>query len=580
MNPTAVHSSSFPKTEIRKSVNWAGLLLIVCMTCIFCISLSDKPFHIDDVYFLEIAKNILEHPADPFSGSVALLDDDFRIFSRTNAQPNTFAAMSHPPLISYVEAAIAVISGGFREKPLHLSFLFFPVLCAISTYFLALRFTTLPTISTLLLTTSPFFLVNSTNLMTDVPMLGLGLASLSLFISGSDQEKTSYAVAAGILAGLAMLTRYVAVGLIPLFCLYQVLHRRRWALLLWVFLPVAIIFGAWMTENQIHHGSLHPVASTRHYAEFYRNLSFSPEIMLQKFIAALSALGGTEVFIFLLWMILKFRNAKTRILYFVSLLASVALLVFRPFDFQSLRDYSGYQLASVVIFTSIGFFFFLSTLSNPVQGPDYKFLILWFVCGTLVSVILLPFGTGRYILPLFPPLMFILVSELNWNQTTKWFTGVCIGLTFALSVILAVSDYQHASAYKNFARDLKKLHPSSAIWFVGDWGCRYYLNKEGFHYLLSSDNSPEKGDLIVKAEIAGLHNPSAVLLSRCSLLEALEVNTKFPVRLMNIRAHAGFYSHGFGFLPFSFSRQPLEVFYLYQVEESRNESMRNARAPQ
>src|SRR5207253_5994518 len=38
-----------------------------------------------------------------------------------------------------------------------------------------------------------------------------------------------------------------------------------------------------------------------------------------------------------------------------------------------------------------------------------------------------------------------------------------------------------------------------------------------------------------------------------------------PIRLMNRAAHAGFYSSGWGLLPFSFSRAPMEEIATYQV---------------
>ena len=85
-----------------------------------------RPFHIDDGAFVRLAQNVLAHPADPFHGSVALDDRDVSVFVAVGRSPNTFEAMSHPPLVPYVLAA-AMVVGARSEWALHLAFLVFPL---------------------------------------------------------------------------------------------------------------------------------------------------------------------------------------------------------------------------------------------------------------------------------------------------------------------------------------------------------------------------------------------------------------------------------------------------------------------
>src|SRR5262249_27826507 len=62
----------------------------------------------------------------------------------------------------------------------------------------------------------------SLNLMLDVPALALGLTSLALFFTACDRDSRGLAVAAGLVAGLAMQTKYTAFLAPPTMMLYSV----------------------------------------------------------------------------------------------------------------------------------------------------------------------------------------------------------------------------------------------------------------------------------------------------------------------------------------------------------------------
>src|SRR5262249_50842326 len=104
-----------------------NILILVIAAAILILPFANKPFHIDDPYFIDIAQNILKNPLDPFSGAVTLLDQDYQIFRASRTAPNTFETMSHPPLVPYFIALVAKLTGGIHEVPLHLSFFLFPV---------------------------------------------------------------------------------------------------------------------------------------------------------------------------------------------------------------------------------------------------------------------------------------------------------------------------------------------------------------------------------------------------------------------------------------------------------------------
>ena len=187
---------------------------------------ADKAIHIDDVYFVEVARNILAHPWRPFAGAVALEDEDYRVFAAQGRCPDTFASMSHPPLVPYAIALIAAVTGGWRERWLHLGFALFAGGAALAMYSLARRFTRHGLAATLLLISSPIFILSAQSLMTDMPTLAFSLGGLALLVQGLDQERRGKVVAAGVLIGLAVVTRYSALLSVPVLLAYGVARGR------------------------------------------------------------------------------------------------------------------------------------------------------------------------------------------------------------------------------------------------------------------------------------------------------------------------------------------------------------------
>ena len=99
---------------------------------------------------------------------------------------------------------------------------------------------------------------------------------------------------------------------------------------------------------------------------------------------------------------------------------------------------------------------------------------------------------------------------------------------------------------------------------------RVYFNliNSGKVAALQKGFDESKGDIIIKAEIPSPRKMSPQLMERVSIIETLYVYSNFPIRIQNPDSHAGFYTYGGGFLPFSISKDPLETFTIYKVEEN------------
>ncbi len=142
---------------------------------------SGKPFNIDDTLFVYEARQITQHPLDPFG---------FKVNWYLDAIPMAYETRN-PPLASYYSAAAAVFVG-WSERALHLAFLL-PALATIwGTYRLAQRLTDSPLLAAVATLLTPGFLVSANSVMCDTMALALWLWAIIFWIEGFEPQKPRY----------------------------------------------------------------------------------------------------------------------------------------------------------------------------------------------------------------------------------------------------------------------------------------------------------------------------------------------------------------------------------------------------
>lgn len=549
------------------------LFFILAITIAPLLLFAQKPFHIDDSAFIEIAQNILEHPLDPFHGSVALVDHDYEIFKRLGRTPNAFESMSHPPLVPYLMAAVIKLRGRIDEFSLHFAFLIFPMMAGVSAFYIAERFTNSPFVAALLFVTCPILMVNAQNLMTDVPALALMLCSLAVFIYSVEHNRNLYATLSGVAGGLAALTRYPALVMPLLLIIYSIIARKGLRLFIIAGIAAAAVFGIWLIENFVIYSTPHIWASYKFYKSFYAFHSFGYKDTLIKTVSDFSAIGGCAflgaVFLFC------FRKRRFSLSLFIAIVISAVLLFFLKKFTLGLEDYSGAQFALLCIFLFAGIYFVTEAIRIVIgnaNNPTFKFLGFWFLLTLVPALFFLPFGTGRYILPALFPLILILVADPEWdfNVGKKALSAIVI-TTFVFGLILSWTDFELALTYKVFSKSIRENYSNAKIWFIGEWGFRYYMKEQGALYLLSDDTRPSRGDVIVKSQMAGLHRMAEPVYRQCVVYDPFVLFSINPLRILNLPAKAGFYSSGFGLLPYSASRAPLESFDICKIFDPKSD---------
>ncbi len=207
------------------------LLAVAVLACL--VPFSGKAFNVDDTLFIYVARQITQHPLDPFGFKVNWFLDAVPMAHETK----------NPPLASYYIAAAASFIG-WSERALHLAFLL-PALAVVwGTYRLALRFTNSPLLAAAATLLTPAFLVSASSVMCDTLMLALWLWAIIFWIEGLQPEKPHYLAVSALLITLCALTKYFGIALIPLLAAYSLARERRLGSWAWyLLLPILALTG-------------------------------------------------------------------------------------------------------------------------------------------------------------------------------------------------------------------------------------------------------------------------------------------------------------------------------------------------
>ncbi len=224
----------------NKKKTFLVILFVVLLTSV---PFLNKAYHIDDTVVLHVTQVILEHPLDPFYGDIDWFGYVGPLWETT----------TNPPFLSYYLAPFASIFD-FSEIALHSAMILFLLLMAWGMVRLSERFTQSTYWPMLFVMTSCGVIVSG-NLMRDVPAAGLATAALALYVLGTDRNKWFYLFLGSVLAGLAVLTKYSAIIILPLFIIYPFLHRK-YRYMFWIW-PMVLIFGLWCLHNHLYYGTVH-----------------------------------------------------------------------------------------------------------------------------------------------------------------------------------------------------------------------------------------------------------------------------------------------------------------------------------
>lgn len=496
----------------------------------------NKPFNVDDPFYLKAAEQFAKDPLRPYSYSINWSGELRDAWQKTEA---TF-----PPLVTAYTALVVKVFGE-KEWALHLCFMIFPLAAALAMYFIAKKYTTKPLFPALLFSASPAFLVSSTSIMLDVPLCALMLSSVAVFIYGVDKDNGPQLLLGSVIAGLAILAKYSGAIVIPvILCYLFVSKKMKYAG--YAAVPV-IIFGLWCAHNLAVYESIHFIKAAGHIGK---------GLSLHKLFAFGAFFGGALVFPVFLMAAVSLKDVKALVLWLMTLFV---------FGYLTLGSAQPALLFSVFCAATV---YFLYRTAFEWINLD-RFLTLWLALGLAAVVIPEPWVAARYLIILIPPAAIIfakIVESLSKNTAGLIMYG-SVAVAAAVGVSVASADYAWAKAYGDFAQYVKSKQYNSGS-FVGHFGFQYYLEKIGMTALEVNKPLTEDG-YVIAAKIPDPQKPSEQALERMQLIEVKPLESGWPVRLMDPGSRAGFYSSYWGILPYSVSSKPLDITAIYKITKTK-----------
>jgi 4-amino-4-deoxy-L-arabinose transferase-like glycosyltransferase len=534
-----------------------------------------KAFHVDDTLFLYAARQILAEPLDPFGFDV-----------NWYGSPTPMSGVTkNPPGASYWLAGFAGVFG-FREAPLHIAFMLPAVAVVLGTFALARRLTPAPFLAGLITLLSPFFLVSSTTVMSDVLMLAFWVWAVVFWERGIREGRTPFLFLAGALIALGALTKYYAAALLPLLGLYGLQKRR--SLGVWIvalLLPVAIMVGYEIATGHLYGRGLLLDATTFSQAIKRSGLAGS---RLGTVLVGLAFLGAGCA------PVVPFGLSGMRARWIAPAVAALVLfglVIFLsppatagPFPWARL---SGSVVAQLFIWSFVG----LVVLALPAidwlrgRSPEATILALW-TLGTFVFAAFLNWTVNaRTVLPVVPAAALVIARRLaplpapatrpsrgrkpSHRRRVALAAGVVVSAIIAFAA--AWADLRLANSARTAVTEVTEelnrwpVSRGSKIYFQGHWGFQYYAEREGMLAMRVDDPGAGAGDRVVLAGnntcVYGVGAGSARSLSR------IDVPVPSWITTMSSACGAGFYSDHFGPLPFALGRVPEVPYLLLEVTD-------------
>ena len=526
--------------NLNNSVYYLPLLILVSVTIISLVPFASKAFNIDEPLFIWVAKHIQSRPLD-FYG--------FKI-NWYGSEMDAARIIKNPPLAAYYIALVAALTG-WSEIPLHLAFLLPAITAVLGTYFLAREFTQHPVAATLIGILNPVFILSGITVMCDVMMLAFYVWAIFFWVRGIKDNRDRNLFIAAVLTTLCCLTKYFGLSLIPLLFLHtQMAGGRRGQRALFLLIPIAILSIYQFSTYAIYgRGLLSDAAS---YASKEKALNFTA--IFPNIVTGLSFTGGglisTLFFVPQIW--------NKRMVFASALLVPLAAISLSRLNFSHLPEtpWWGYYLQlSVFIVAGVNILVLSGHDFWQRKDSDALLLVLW-IMGTFIFAAIINWSVnGRSILPMAPAAGIVVMRFLENQKWKIWqpgFKQLLMPLSCAWLVCMMVSwaDFSLAETARTAAREIGRTYGNKIkpLWFQGHWGFQYYMEQNGGIAYDRKKSTVNTGDIMVIPE----NNTNAFpeIMAQGTPLQLLLFTPSSFLTTMNYNAGAGYYSSGFGPLPF------------------------------
>jgi len=533
-----------------------GLLLLAALG-----PFLNKAVHTDDALFVWSAQWIQQHPGDFYGGTVNWWVSDVPMW----------VANWNPPLLAYLLAGVGTVLG-WHEWALHLGGLLMAGLATAGIYALAQRWCQRPLLATVIAIFTPAFLVSASTLMCDVPMLAFWVWAVVLWEKAmAEGMDPRLFLGAGLLAGLAVLTKYSAISLLPLLPLLTLLRTRRsgwW--LAGLVVPVVMVGGyEWLTGHQYGQGLL--AAASYHARSFRPGFPGGVKATIP---IGLAFAGGSTLPVLL--MAPCFWRPRALVAGAVVLTGGW-LLLFTGWESLGMSENAtmlksaGYLL-QVTLLVAGGVHLFLLAAVNAWKRRDPVAIVLLVWTGSVLFFAILVnwLINARSFLPLVPAVAILATRALE-NAPGRMAGGFCPVAPLLASAVVAVglvaADCQVANLERETAGKIivQFKPPGHHLWFCGHGAFQYYMQQQGGLPVDVTRSLLQPGDVLAMPQLG--YGLSSLPFGSVGWLGHVSYQ---PLGWLNLagattNGAAGFYGANWGPVPFCLGRAPGQTYYVVKI---------------
>lgn len=517
----------------------------------FTASFIHKAYTIDDVTFLFLGQHLLADPLHP--GAFEMVFDGH--YARVGASA---------PLMSVL--LLPALRAGGAEWIAHVAMAAMLALAALFAAALALRLGMSRRQAmwvSLLTCASPATLAMATTSMPDVPAMTFGLATAERFLANRDDPRIRTAMLCALALATAVLFR---ARLAPLALCLLPLALERWPTSLrdgWcaltsrrfllraaplalgiVLVALAMIF----TRDPLsgHHATLGTVRGLT-ASNLAMNLANIPTQWVLSF-----PLGA-------LWTFMHWRRMVASVPCWIAAAAGVGCAMLA----QSHYHHEAWLVWHAPV-AALGLAVIVDAALDAFVRRDVLeiALVAWLMLAApAVLYFHLP---PKFLVPSAPAMAILLVrhaghalapARLNSAFAVATLAGITLGF------LIARADAGFAEVGRIAGRDVVRdeLARGERVWFDGTWGSQWYASQAGARTLTDVPPLPEAGDVVV----TGLNPQHIANLQRKTLVRRI-VFDQPGGRVLD--APAGFFSNGWGPLPWIWSSDPLATIEVWRID--------------
>ena len=521
-----------------------------------------KPLQIDDTAYEYYARQMAARPLDPYGCTVFWYE-----------YPQPAIEILAPPVFTYSWAVVHC----FSDNPLvwKLCLLPWSLLLVFGLRGQLRRFA--PQLERPLLVMLVFSpaLLPSLNLMLDVPTLALALTALNLYFRAADRNSLALAAWAGLLAGLAMQTKYTAF-LVPGTMLLWSATTGRWRLWPAAALVAVSLFVTWEFLVALLYEDSHFL-----FALSLNGGGFVSKLYMLPFLT--SYLGGLAPFGIALGLAaLGFARRWVWIAVGVMLAGFVVVTLFdvryvtdtdlfgNPF-----KDPVEFQLGEVLFncnsFVGIAVVILSARrlLKAEWSAGDRAtlFLVLWLGLEVLGYMALTPFAAVRRVFGV-GLVSSLIVGRLAarhplllWRRRfVPWLTAGSVALALGYGALDWHDAWVQQHAVET-AADYIAAHDGGRVWYAGHWGFQFYAERRGMTPIIPAYaggmTTFQPGDWLVLPEVEFEQQKVRLPQDRLELAHKLSIGGSVPLRTVSC-----FYA---GRTPLEHQEGPSLIVRIYRV---------------